>query len=122
MKSIPSYVYILFIGIFLTLMIVFYFTFAHKQEEETLFLNETIAAYIPSHVDLGTSRVKEQLFLEKSGFEADVTQEVMENYPAATAVTFEYLEEANGAIKGIYVKMFLPDDKYYTSTYKLSEI
>lgn len=120
MKSIPSYIYILFLGLFLTIAIVSYFTFAHKQEEETLFLNETIAAYIPQHVDIGTARVKEQLFLEKNEFEEAVKQEVLMKYPTATVVTFDYLEK-NGALKAVLVKMSL-QDKYYTSRYKLNEI
>lgn len=120
MKNVPSYIYVIFIGVALTMILVMYFTFDTKQNEKTYFLNETIATHVTSNVDLGLARVHEEVYLDKVAFEAAIVNDVTKNYPDAS-IQVEYLEKSNGAIKAIKAKMSIAEEKF-TSTYKVSEI
>lgn len=119
MRVLPSFFYIIFISFFLITISVSYFLSDGSQNEVTQYLDETVNSYLVNSVDLGTTRVNENIYFDQSNFESVVRNRLIERYLGSN-ISFDYLPNGNQSLKALKVSIEV-EENVYTSTYKIRE-
>ncbi|MGG4263778.1 hypothetical protein [Peribacillus simplex] len=123
LRDFPYIIGLMFIGIFLVIITGIYYQKTYKQDSIILGLTETVRTSAINNAD-NSSRLREgELFIDKEKFEKDFEKKIVsnKNVNLSNEVTFEfeYLDNENGATKGIRV-LIKDKGSTYQATAKVS--
>lgn len=91
-----------------------------QENSNTSLVNETMRTALFTSLDLGNTRVSEQVFINKAKFEENARTELSAALPGST-IHFEYLSGTGGSIKAVELTVVEATGETYSSTYKVNE-